>query len=325
MMFELQLLVQLILISQPSAAIQLDEFIPLSVADVVRLVKDSPTKACGLDPIPTWLVKDFAQLLAPYLTNLFNRSLSQGYFPEIFRLAEVTPILKKSTLDPSVLSSYRPISNLPFVSKVLERAVNERMSQHLQSNGLLPENQSAYRRSHSTETALLKVTSDALIAADQGRLAHPAWYAWPQCRLRLCGSRHPPWPTRDIVRILRSGTRLDAIVPRRKEAVCEIQWVYLLSNRDAVRRSSGFRTWPIVFRSLHCRCVSNCWGAGVLRPWICRWSADLWSLPCQWHAPAHQSTYSLHRDRGPLDVKQPPEAESIEDRIHLAGFDTSSG
>ena len=88
----------------------------------------------------------------------------------MFRLAEVTPILKKSTLDPSVLSSYRPILNLPFVSKVLERAVNERMSQHLQSNGLLPENQSAYRRSHSTETALLKVTSDALIAADQGKL-----------------------------------------------------------------------------------------------------------------------------------------------------------
>ena len=123
-----------------------------------------------MDPVPTWLVKDFVQLLAPYLTNLFNRSLTEGYFLEMFRLAEVTPILKKSTLDPSVLSSYRPISNLPFVSKVLERAVNERMSQHLQSNGLLPENQSAYRRSHSTETALLKVTSDALIAADQGKL-----------------------------------------------------------------------------------------------------------------------------------------------------------
>ena len=138
--------------------------------DVIRLVKDSPTKACGLDPVPTWLVKDFVQLLAPYLTNLFNRSLTEGYFPEMFRLAEVTPILKKSTLDPSVLSSYRPISNLPFVSKVLERAVNERMSQHLQLNGLLPENQSAYRRSHSTETVLLKVTSDALIAADQGKL-----------------------------------------------------------------------------------------------------------------------------------------------------------
>ena len=65
---------------------------------------------------------------------------------------------------------YRPISNLPFISKLLERAVNERLLLHLHSNGLLPEHQSAYRRSHSTETALLKVTSDALIVADMGKL-----------------------------------------------------------------------------------------------------------------------------------------------------------
>ena len=99
----------------------LDEFAQLSISDVERLIKDSPTKACGLDPIPTWLVKEFVQHLAPFLTCLFNRSLLQGQFPENFRIAEVTPILKKPTLDPSVLSSYRPISNLPFISKVLER------------------------------------------------------------------------------------------------------------------------------------------------------------------------------------------------------------
>ena len=80
----------------------------------------------------------------------------------------MTSILKTSTLDPSVLGSCRPISNLPFISKVLEWAVNERMLLRLHSNGLLPE--SAYRRSHSTETALLKVTADALIAADMGKL-----------------------------------------------------------------------------------------------------------------------------------------------------------
>ena len=135
----------------------LDEFAQLSISDVERLIKDSPTKACGLDPIPTWLVKEFVQHLAPFLTFLFNRSLLQSQFPENFRIAEVTPILKKPTLDPSVLGSYRPISNLPFISKVLERAVNERMLLHLHANGLLPEHQSAYRRSHSTETALLKV------------------------------------------------------------------------------------------------------------------------------------------------------------------------
>ena len=148
----------------------LNEFAQLSISDVELLIKDSPTKACSLDLIPTWLVKEFVHHLVPFFTCLFNRSLLQGQFPENFRIADVTPILKKSTLDPSVLSSYRLISNLPFISKLLERAVNERLLLHLHSNGLLPEHQSAYRRSHSTETALLKVTSDALIAADMGKL-----------------------------------------------------------------------------------------------------------------------------------------------------------
>ena len=56
----------------------------------------------------TWLVKQLIQLLAPFLATLFNRS-----------------IVKKSSLDPAVLGNYRPMSNLPFISKVLERAVME--------------------------------------------------------------------------------------------------------------------------------------------------------------------------------------------------------
>ena len=106
--------------------------------------------------------------LAPFITILFNKSLCEGYFPASFRMAEITPILKKSSLDASIPLNYRPISGLPFLSKQLERVVNEQLLVHLGVNQLLPEHQSAYRRSHSTETALLKVTSDVLLAADQG-------------------------------------------------------------------------------------------------------------------------------------------------------------
>jgi hypothetical protein len=148
----------------------LDQFVLLSEGEVCDLICKSPNKSCGLDPAPTWLIKDFSQTLSPFLTVLFNKSLELGYFPLSFRMAEVTPVLKKSTLDPSLPSNYRPVSNLQFISKLLERIVNKQILQHLNDNSLLPEHQSAYRRCHSTETALLKVSSDALLAADQGMI-----------------------------------------------------------------------------------------------------------------------------------------------------------
>ena len=114
------------------------------------------------------MVKFCANELAPFITTLFNKSLERGYFPQVFREAEITPALKKSNLDASKPENYRPISNLPFLSKLLERIVNGQLLHHLQLNELLPEHQSAYRRGHSTETALLKVSSDILRAADHG-------------------------------------------------------------------------------------------------------------------------------------------------------------
>ena len=149
---------------------KLNSFPVLSVGDVTNLIARAANKSCGLDPAPTWLVKEYADQLAPLLTVLFNKSLSSGYFPNSFRIAEITPILKKSTLDPAIPGNYRPISNLQFISKVLERVVNEQLMLHLRIYDLLPEHQSAYRSCHSTKSALLKVTSDALLAADQGKL-----------------------------------------------------------------------------------------------------------------------------------------------------------
>ena len=80
--------------------------------------------------------------------------------------ALVRPLLKKSTLDPDDLCSYRPISNLTFVSKMVERVVAVRLLKHVDSYNLLPERQSAYRRFHSTETAIAVVHNDLVRAAD---------------------------------------------------------------------------------------------------------------------------------------------------------------
>ena len=66
-----------------------------------------------------------------------------------------------------MLKNYRPVSNLPFVSKVLEKVVCSRIEKHLISNNLDEQHQSAYRKFHSTETALLKVQNDILQSLDK--------------------------------------------------------------------------------------------------------------------------------------------------------------
>ena len=103
--------------------------------------------------------------------NLFNQSLSVGSVPIIFKAAYITPRLKKADLDTSDVKSYRPISNLPVLAKVLERLVAKQLLPHLDEFKLLPDLQLAYRAHHSTETAVFKVLSDILTAVDIGDLA----------------------------------------------------------------------------------------------------------------------------------------------------------
>ena len=101
---------------------------------------------------------------------MFNWSLEHGSVPSSFKSAYITPLLKKTDLDPADVKSYQPISNLTIVSKLLERLVSLQLVKYLKDNNLLPDLQSAYRAMHSTETAVLKVLSDILLALDSGNL-----------------------------------------------------------------------------------------------------------------------------------------------------------
>lgn len=148
----------------------LSSFQPVSHADIESLINAAPTKASSLDPLPTWLLKSLSSVLSPFITKMFNASLMSGSVPQPLKIAAVTPILKKPTLDPSALCNYRPISNLAFISKTLEKVVSQQVSFHLKQHDLLPALQSAYRPFHSTETALLKVISDIATSADAGQL-----------------------------------------------------------------------------------------------------------------------------------------------------------
>ena len=146
----------------------LDKFSPVTAAEVVSLLKRSAAKQCILDPIPTWLVKNIGGVLAPVIATMCNSSFNQNKVPTLHKTAVVRPLLKKPTLDPSDLASYRPISNLSFISKTLERLVSQRLTNHMDEYTLLPPTQSAYRLHHSTETALLRIHNDIVAAIDQG-------------------------------------------------------------------------------------------------------------------------------------------------------------
>ena len=109
--------------------------------------------------------------LVPIITSIINKSFEEGNVPDSFTEAIIRPLLKKPGLDKEVLKSYRPVSNLAFLSKVLEKVVAMRIYLHLEENSLHDSHQSAYRKFHSTETALLKVQTDITEALDKGSMA----------------------------------------------------------------------------------------------------------------------------------------------------------
>ena len=148
----------------------LSTFQPCSCEEVRRVILSSSNATCTLDLIPTNLLKSCLDALIEPITKLVNLSLSEGTFPSEFKTAVVKPLLKKSSLPREELSSYRPISNLNFLSKVLERIIHTRLSDHLKTFPSLCPFQSAYRKFHSTETALIRICNDINLSIDRQKV-----------------------------------------------------------------------------------------------------------------------------------------------------------
>ena len=126
-------------------------------------------RSCVLDTVPTWLLKKSLPAHIAILSEVVNKSLNEGTVLSSSREAVVVPLLKKPTLDTSHLKNYRPVSNLTFTGKIIERLVLSRLNGHISNNNLSEDHQSAYKLHHSTETALLKVHSDISGYLDQSK------------------------------------------------------------------------------------------------------------------------------------------------------------
>ena len=137
------------------------DFEPVTEDLVLKIIRDSKAASCRSDPMPTSLVKQYSSILVPVITRIMNVSLASGTFFKQWKNALVIPLLKKTGLC-LISNNYRPISNLPYMSKVAEKCALSQFNPYIEANQLLPVQQSAYRKYHSTETAVIKLTNDIL-------------------------------------------------------------------------------------------------------------------------------------------------------------------
>ena len=144
-------------------ALRLVRFAPVTERQVSSVISSLKSKSCELDTIPTTILKKMLPNVIPLITKIVNISLTDGCFCRDWKTAVVRPLLKHLGLE-LILSNYRPVSNLTFVSKVIERCMLLQLSHHCEEYGLQPDYQSAYREHYSCETAVLKVSNDILWA-----------------------------------------------------------------------------------------------------------------------------------------------------------------
>ena len=139
----------------------LGEFVPLREDEVTKVIMSMASKSCEIDPVPTNLLKEILPQVVKPITKIINTSLELGVFACQWKVAIVKPLLKKIGLE-LITSNYQPVSNLSFLSKVLERCVVIQYTAHCDVTNLLPGYQLAYRRNYSFKTASIKITNDCL-------------------------------------------------------------------------------------------------------------------------------------------------------------------
>ena len=148
---------------------QLLNYEEISSESVRKIIMDMQSKSCESDPINTKLLKKSIEEFLPSITKLINISLTEGVFARKWKTAILRPLLKKIGLD-LICKNYRPVSNLPFLSKVVEKIVTEQVLDHCFKHDLYPDHQSAYVKNRSCETAILNLVNNILWSMERKKI-----------------------------------------------------------------------------------------------------------------------------------------------------------
>ena len=148
----------------------MDTFRSIPVNEINSIIDKALDKSCDLDPLPTGLLKKWADILSPVISRIVNLSLLTSTVPKYIQMCISYAITSKNPHWIECPVTIEPVSNLPFVSKVIEECAIRQLSTHMVSNGLGEVLQSAYKCGHSTETALNKVFDDICKGLDDNRI-----------------------------------------------------------------------------------------------------------------------------------------------------------
>jgi len=143
------------------------QFRHISANETLNIInKLQPKSTIGPDRLSSALLKQIKNEISQPLTFIINLSIDSGIFPNKLKLAKVIPIYKKES--ENLLENYRPISILPTISKVFEKALFNQIHQHFKDNQLYFSNQYGFRESHSTEQAVLEIVDRVTLEMNEG-------------------------------------------------------------------------------------------------------------------------------------------------------------